>query len=75
MSKFVQYILGQVNLVSVPLCSKLVERMLAQEHELSSIEAATLTARRNSAQVAPITLANSPCDPPYPQDRGGCCGN
>ena len=48
--------------------------MLAQEHELSSIEAATLTAAAGNTATAtggPITLSN--CDPPRPQDKGGCC--
>ena len=47
--------------------------MLAQEHELSSIEAANLTTAGNTATTAgaPITLTNF--DPPRPQDKGGCC--
>ena len=57
------------------LCSKLVERMLTQERELSSMEAATLTAaagaNTTAATGSSITLKN--CDPPRPQDRGGCC--
>ena len=49
--------------------------MLTQERELSSMEAATLTAaagaNTTAATGSSITLKN--CDPPRPQDRGGCC--